>query len=129
MIYVWCVIKIFIVNPLTWLAKHPKALIVVVVIAGGLYGYQACNRPVNQTPKQQQVSAQVAKAPTVQQAPDALQTYTRTYYVASFTKVSEQKVILFKWYEWNGKDWVYQNSTEGVPFDKKLTGDWRMFRR
>lgn len=129
MIYVWCVIKIFFVNPLTWVFKHPKILILVAIAVAALIGYQACNRGPRTTPSGQQISEAQAKAPTVQEAPDVLQTYSRIYYLSQWHKVSDDEVILYSWYEWNGKKWTLQHSDVGVTFDKRTQGDFRLYKR
>jgi hypothetical protein len=126
MIYVWCVIKIFLVNPLLWLFKHKIALVAVVVLVVGFIGYQSCNNPAA---SQQQVSEQDRKAPTIQQAGTVLQTYSRVYYLAKFKQESASHVIVYAWYEWNGHEWKYQTSQAGVPFDKKEQGDFRLIKR
>jgi hypothetical protein len=130
MIYVWAVIKVFILQPIEWLFKHPKSLILVALVVGGLVGYRACNSPTAGKPGTTvTLSPAQQKAPTLQQATYALQTYSRVYYLNTFTKVSESKVILYKWYEWTGREWKYQSSTVGVPFDKAVTGDFKLFKR
>ena len=131
MIYVWCVIKVFILQPIEWLFKHKIAMIGVVVLIVGAVGYRSCNRATVTKPGQPSATLSPAqqKAPTLQQATYALQTYSRVYYLNTFTKVSESKVILYKWYEWTGHEWKYQSSTVGVPFDKAVTGDFKLFKR
>jgi len=129
-----------------WFLKHPKVLIPIGLVVVAMVGYRACNRPSN-NPAQAQtqtLSPQQLKAPTVAEAPTVLQTYSRVYYVAKFAAyvgpksylnvvppgpTLADKVILFTWYEWQKNKWVLQNSKEGVPFDKPVTGDFRLFPR
>lgn len=108
--------------------KHPKFFIVAGILVGVLIGYQACNR-TGTKPEQQQLTPQEKKAPIVQLAPYILQTTSRVYYVVKYDKVSEDKIILFKWYEWQKNDWISQYSQEGVPFDKQVQGDFRFIKR
>ncbi len=128
MFYVWCVIKIFLVNPFLWVLKHPKALIIIAIACGGLFAYQACSH--NQEPKPNtNTSPAQAKEPSIQDAPAVLQTMSRMYYLVSYQEVNDTKVILYKWYEWNGKKWVLRQSDVGVPFEKQTQGDYRLYKR
>ena len=114
-----------------WFLKHPKVLIPIGLVVVAMVGYRACNRPSN-NPAQAQtqtLSPQQLKAPTVAEAPTVLQTYSRVYYVAKYAQPTPSKVILYSWYEWQKNKWVLQNSKEGVPFDKPVTGDFRLFPR
>ncbi len=126
MIYVWCVIKVFLIDPCVWLFKHKIVLIAVAVAIGGLWAYQSCNRANPETKKQ---TTAEKLAPTIQEASYILQTYSSVYYVVKFEQPSSDEVILLRWYEWNGKKWTLQQSEQGVPFDRSTQGDFRIIKR
>lgn len=114
-----------------WFLKHPRVLIPVGLLAVGVFAYQSCNRPASKPGQTQAqvLSPQQQKAPSVTDAPTVFQTTSRVYYVAKYAQPNPNKVILYRWYEWQKNKWVLQNSAEGVPFDKAVTGDFRIFQR
>lgn len=126
MIYVWCVIKIFIVDPIAWLAKHRIVLVGVVILIGGAVAYRSCNR--TQKPDQP-ISVEQQTAPSITDAPYVLQTLSSIYYLSDWQQVSDSLVILHRWYEWGKTQWVARQSTVGVPFDKEVQGDYRIYKR
>ncbi len=128
MIYVWCVIKIFLVNPLLWLFKHRIVLVVLIAGGIGLFAYQSCNNASGPESEPDEKNA-----PTVQDAGYILQTYSRRYYLVKFdakpSVANPDVVTLFRWYEWDGKVWQLEKSTEGVPFDRKVQGEFKLDKR
>lgn len=133
MIYVWCVIKIFILGPIMWVFKHPKMLIPIGVLIIGLFAVKSCYHPTvaskpGETTKPT-ISVQQQKAPSIELAPYVLQTYSRVYYLVKFEQVSEDKVVLHEWYEWAKNNWIIQKSDVGVTFEKSVTGDFKLTKR
>lgn len=121
---------IFFVKIPGWFLKHPRVLIPIALVIVGVVGYRSCNQAPAQKPGvSQTLSVQQQKAPPVADAPTVLQTLSRVYYVVKYTQPTPTKVILYRWYEWSRNKWVLQNSKEGVPFDKAVTGDFRIFQR
>ena len=132
MIYVWCVIKIFILGPILWVFKHPKMLIPIGVLCVGLFAFKSCYHPTvasQPTETKPTISVQQQKAPSIQLAPYVMQTYSRIYYLVNFEQISEDKVILHAWYEWQKNNWVIQKSDVGVPFEKSVQGDFKLTKR
>lgn len=119
--YVGLFLQVFVVQPVVWLFRHRGVLLVLVIIVVGLVVYQrACVRS--------STSVVDTLAPKVVEAPYVLRTVSRVYYVASLSEIPSG-VILYRWYEWNGRAWVLCVSTEGVPFESSRHGPIQLIRR
>jgi hypothetical protein len=129
MINVWYAFLVFVVNPLKWAFTHPKVLIPIAAVIVGVIAYQSCSRTTSPGNPDHTLTPQEIKAPARDVAPYVLETYSRVYYLVNFDQVSDDKVILFSWYEWQNKDWVIQYSSVGVPFDKNQQGNFRLTKR
>lgn len=97
-----------------WLFKHPKLLIIVVIVIFVIIGIQACNNTFSKSNSvSSAVPVYIKNAPPADKAPYVLQTDSRMYYVYKYLD-SKQAV-------WNGQSLVsgITNLTDYYTYDKK----------
>jgi len=110
-----------------WFLKHPRMIIVIVALVAGLFIWRSCacqSKPQPTTSPTQTKQEQLA--PKITLAPYILQTPSRYYYVATYTKDSEKQVTLTKWWEWEKDKWTPR--TLPLPVNDTY-GAWRLSDR
>lgn len=83
-------------------------LILVAVVGGGLYIYQACAA----APIIQKIDKTL---PEVNIAPFSVTTETHVYYARVATLNEDKSVTMIGWYERDGKKWVYREGSIRLP--------------
>ena len=112
----------------TYPFRHPKLLLVGVIIVFAFIGIHACSvltRPKTSTG--QPVPAYALNVPPISEAPYMVQTQTRIYFVQSYSGTPTTTLTLNRFYSWDGKTWRLQ--TVPLTLVPKFIGPLRLYTR
>jgi hypothetical protein len=117
---------------LGWLFRHPRILILLVVIAFIFFGVRACTSTFNKStgtatavelPK---VAEYQTIAPSTKQAPYVVSTGTRIYYVAKYTD-NKQLITLQQYFTFDKNTWQVHKTP--LLLDRKYYGEITIIKR
>jgi N-acetylneuraminic acid mutarotase len=110
---------------LGYLFKNKILLLVLIAIAGIIF-FQTTIK--NKQALQVQIPVYQQQAPTYAQAPRALPTSSRLYYVSTYKDTGEVLILTqYYYYDSNKKGWQMSNTP--LPLDKELYGDLKIYER
>ena len=112
---------------LGWIIKHPRILVLLIVLIFIIFAFKACSSAFNQSTSMNGGKAApipvAAKyqtlSPTQEQAPYVVSTGTRIYYVKQYSD-KNNIVTLEQYYVYNQKTWQSQNKP--LILDRKYYG-------
>lgn len=108
---------------ITGLFRHPKMLIVLVIV---IIAFVSLNRCSSSTEQQVSIPEYQKVAPGVKDASHIVQTASRTYYVSKFSD-SGGILTLNEYYTYDKNEWQKQDLN--LPIDRKYYGEIQVYER
>lgn len=113
------------VRLVTGLFKHPKMLIILVIVVIAFVSFNRCSGP-GDTSQQVTIPEYQKIAPNVKDAPYVVRTSSRVYYVKAYDD-SEGVLTLYEYYTYDNKKWQMQDFD--LPIDRKYYGEILVYER